>query len=80
MHDDDVRARIEYFFENVFGRKRQHAHNVLFDRMEYIMIRCKTDKEALEKAIRVFRAWCDECTYDGISMLPNEARTDSRLR
>lgn len=80
MHDDDVEACIAYFFQNVFGEKDDHALVVLFDRMRYVMLRAKTDKEALEKATRVFRAWCDECTYDGVSMLPNGVHTSNKLR
>jgi len=48
--------------------------------MKYVMVGSKTDKEAIEKAQRVLRVWCDECTDDGISMLPDEARRDNTLR
>ena len=85
MLEEKAEACIEYLYQTVFNGKcpdgtREHVLGVLFDRMKYVMVGSKTDKEAIEKAQRVLRVWCDECTDDGISMLPDEARRDNTLR
>lgn len=78
MLDDDIEAILTQVYKTVFGDTKfefdeEHMIGVLLDQMAYVMRRCKTEEQAKKRALQVAQNWCNDCTYDRISLLPDDA-------